>query len=269
MARRRTEGSETTSPKELITRFLGRAASPFLFFVLLIVGWQLIVSLGHVKPFILPDPLSVARALFESKYQWPFQIGVTSLEIVGGFAIAVAVGILLGIAIMWAPLTRRAILPFIILLNTLPKVALAPLFVVWLGYGILPNIFIAFITAFFPVVIGTVAGIEDTDPDMIDLARTWKLSRLKTFVRIQIPNAMPHIFSGVKVASSMAVIGAIVGEFIASTHGLASIIMSAQATLSTDTIFASLVWIAVLGLVLYGAVVLIQQLFMPWANSED
>lgn len=254
-------------PRGYVAKAVGGIVPPFVFFVILVILWQLAITLGHIKPFILPTPLSVVTTLLQSKWHWGDQLFVTSIEVLGGFALSVVVGILLGIAIMWSRLTRRAILPFVVFLNTLPKIALAPLFIVWLGYGIIPNIFIAFITAFFPIVVSTAAGIEDTDPDMINLARLWGLSRWKTFIRIQIPNATPHIFSGVKVASSMAVIGAIIGEFIASTKGLASIIMNAQASLATNAMFAALVWISLLGLALYGIVVLVQRLLMPWANT--
>jgi len=241
---------------------------PILFFVALLGIWQLIISVTDIKSFLLPSPISVLQTLIEPRWQWGRQLLTTSMEISGGFALAVFVGISLGVAITWSSWTRRSILPFLVFLNSLPKIALAPLFIVWLGYGVLPNIFIAFISAFFPIAINTATGITEIEPDMVDLARVWQAPQWKVFVKVKIPYAQPYIFTGLKIATTMAVIGAIVGEFIASSRGLASVIMNAQATLATEAILAALVWIAVLGLALYGLVVLIQWLLMPWLHKK-
>lgn len=241
---------------------------PIVFFAGLLGVWQLIVSVTNIKSFLLPSPISVLQTLTETKWQWGSQLLTTSIEVCGGFALAVFIGIFLGVIITWSNWARRSILPFLVFLNSLPKIAMAPLFIVWLGYGILPNIFIAFITAFFPVVINTAAGITEIEPDMIDLARVWQAPQWKVFIKIKLPYAEPYIFTGIKIATTMAVIGAIVGEFIASSRGLASVIMNAQATLATEAILAALVWISLLGLGLYGLVVLIQWLLMPWSHKN-
>ena len=241
---------------------------PILFSAALLGIWQLIISVTDIKSFLLPSPISVLQTLIEPRWQWGRQLLTTSMEISGGFALAVFVGISLGVAITWSSWTRRSILPFLVFLNSLPKIALAPLFIVWLGYGVLPNIFIAFISAFFPIAINTATGITEIEPDMVDLARVWQAPQWKVFVKVKIPYAQPYIFTGLKIATTMAVIGAIVGEFIASSRGLASVIMNAQATLATEAILAALVWIAVLGLALYGLVVLIQWLLMPWLHKK-
>jgi NitT/TauT family transport system permease protein len=238
----------------------------FLLLVLLVGIWQLIVTITEIKSFLLPSPSLVVAALVDMQWQWGRQILTTLIEILGGFLLADFVGILVGVLIMWSPLTHRSVVPFLVLLNSMPKIALAPLFIIWLGYGVIPNIFIAFITAFFPVAINTATGIGETEADMIHLARVWEVPRWKIFFKIQIPNALPYIFSGIKIAATMAVIGAIVGEFVASTEGLAAVIMNAQAVLVTEAIFASLIWISALGLGLYGLVALVQRLVMPWAD---
>jgi NitT/TauT family transport system permease protein len=250
--------------KEQIRKIL----PPMLFFAGLLGVWQLIVSVTDIKSFLLPSPMSVFEALLNPKWQWGRQLSTTAIEIFGGFALAVFIGIFLGIVITWTNWTRRSILPFLVFLNSLPKIALAPLFIVWLGYGILPNIFIAFISAFFPVVINTAAGITEIEPDMVDLARVWQAPQWKVFLKIKIPNAQPYIFTGIKIATTMAVIGAIVGEFIASSRGLASVIMNAQATLATEAILAALIWISFVGLCLYELVSLIQWFFMPWVHKK-
>lgn len=241
----------------------------FLLLVLLVGIWQLIVTVTGIKSFLLPGPSLVVATLVDMQWQWGKQILTTLIEVLGGFLLADFVGILVGVLIMWSPLMHRSVVPFLVLLNSLPKIALAPLFIIWLGYGVLPNIFIAFISAFFPVAINTATGIGETEPDMINLAKVWEVPRWKIFLKIEIPNALPYIFSGIKIAATMAVIGAIVGEFVASTEGLAAVIMNAQAVLVTEAIFASLIWISALGLGLYGLVVLVQRLVMPWAEIKE
>lgn len=247
-------------------RWICKVLPSFLLLVLLVGIWQLVVTVTNIKSFLLPSPILVAATLVNMELQWGSQILTTLIEVLGGFLCAAFVGILVGVLIMWSRLIRRSVLPFLVFLNSLPKIALAPLFIIWLGYGVLPNIFIAFVSAFFPVAINTATGIGEIEPDMINLAKVWQIPRWKIFLKIRIPNASPYIFSGLKIATTMAVIGAIVGEFIASTRGLASIIMNAQAVLFTEAILASLVWISALGLGLFGLVELVQRLLMPWAN---
>jgi len=251
-----------------IPRWIWNVLDPSLLVVFFVIVWQLITSLGHIKPFILASPKEVVAALMNPKWQWFLQAKVTSIEVVGGFVLAAIVGVLLGMAISASSTLRRAFLPLLVVFNSLPKIAMAPLFIIWIGYGIIPNTVIAFISAFFPVVINTSVGLSEIDPDMVALARSLRVPNWKIFLKIRLPNALPYVFSGLKVSSTLAVIGAIVGEFIASTRGLASIIMSAQGVLATDAILASLLWISAIGLGLYGFVVLLQHLFMPWARSE-
>lgn len=233
-----------------------------------ILVWQLVVSLGKIKPFLLPSPSAVVAALLNPKWQWFSQVGITMVEVFGGFALSAVGGIFAGIMIAWSSVTRNAVLPFLVFLNSLPKIAIAPLFIIWLGYGVLPNIVIAFISAFFPVAINTATGAGEIDADILNFARALGVPKWKVFLKIQLPNALPHIFGGLKVSTTLSVIGAIVGEFIASTKGLAAIIMNAQGVLATDAILASVVWISALGFLLYGFVVLLERLMMPWAEVQ-
>lgn len=243
---------------------------PFIGLLVILIGaWQLLVSITKIQAYLLPSPLMVVQSLGDMKWRWFYQAEATAIEIFGGFILAASIGILLGVIITWAKVLRRAVLPLLVFLNSLPKIALAPLFIIWLGYGIVPNIFIAFTTAFFPVVINTAVGIEEIDPNLINFARTLQVPKWKRFLRIRIPNALPEIFGGLKIASTMAVIGAIVGEFVASSRGLAAVIMNAQGILATEAIFAALIWISALGLGLYGIVVLAEKLFMPWAQVVE
>lgn len=240
---------------------------PFIGLLILLVGlWQILVVITNIQTYLLPSPLKVVRALGDMQWRWFYQAEATSIEIFGGFLLAASVGILLGITITWSNLLRRAILPLLVFLNSLPKIALAPLFIIWLGYGVIPNIVIAFTSAFFPVVINTATGVKEIDPNLVDFAKSLQVPKWKRFLKIRIPNALPQIFAGLKTSSTLAVIGAIVGEFVASSRGLAAVIMQAQGILATEAIFAALVWISALGLGLYGLVALTEKIFMPWTQ---
>src|SRR5687767_15471274 len=163
----------------------------------------------------------------------------------------------------------RTVMPVLVLFNTLPKIALAPLFVLWLGYGVWPNIVIGTTIAFFPMVVNTAIGLASAEPEILDLVRTLRASRWQVFAKIRFPNAVPYIFAGLKLNATMSVIGAIVGEFVASERGLGALIITGGVPLETASIFASLILISILGLVLYGVVVVVERLVAPWAHRED
>lgn len=238
-------------------------------FLVLLAFWQLLVVVFDYPKFILPAPADVVRALSNHvRWQWYAQATVTAIEIFGGFLLAVGLGITLGMLVAWSASTHKLLMPFLVFFNSLPKIAMAPLFIIWLGYGIIPNIWISFFVSFFPVVINTATGVRDIDPEMVDLGRLFNASKVKIFFRIRLPHALPHIFAGLKVASALSVIGAIVGEFIASTRGVAGIIMQAQTMLATEAIFGALIWISAMGLGLFGLVSLFERWLMPWAESR-
>jgi NitT/TauT family transport system permease protein len=173
------------------------------------------------------------------------------------------------VVIVWNGTLMRTIMPVLVLFNTLPKIALAPLFVIWLGYGVWPNIVIGTTIAFFPMVVNTAVGLATAEPEMLELVRSLRASRWQVFMKIRFPNALPYIFTGLKLNATMSVIGAIVGEFVASERGLGALIITGGVTLQTPSIFASLGLISVLGLVLYGIVVAVEQLVAPWAYRAD
>lgn len=238
-------------------------------FIALLGLWQFLVSVLDYPKFILPSPFDVLAALGDSaRWQWCSQAMTTGIEIIGGFFLAAAGGILLGMLVSSSPLLYRLILPFLVFFNSLPKIAMAPLFIIWLGYGVIPNIWISFFVSFFPVVINTATGVQHIDPDMLNLGRLYTSSTIKVFLRIRLPNALPHIFAGLKVASTLAVIGAIIGEFIASTRGVAGIIIQAQTMLATEAIFGALIWISAIGLGLFGFVTLLERWLMPWVETN-
>ena len=246
----------------------GRLPSIILFLGLLAL-WQLASTSLGIREYILPSPAVVARALTSGEIPWAAHAGTTALEIVGAFLLAGVAGVALGVAIAWSPLLAGALVPFLVFVNTLPKVAVAPLFLLWLGYGIFPNMLIGALIGFFPVVINTAVGLTQVDPEMLDLGRVFNAPKWKIFLKIRIPNALPYILSALKITATAAVVGAIVGEFVASQKGLGYVIVTTQSSMNTSVAFAALIWISVVGLVLYGAVVLAARLWAPWAEGID
>jgi NitT/TauT family transport system permease protein len=242
------------------------AIALFAAFILL---WQLAVTFFGVREYLLPSPASVVASMFDRQIDWANHIWVTALAIFGAFLIAAAGGIILGTMIAWSNTISRALMPFLVFVNTLPKVAIAPLFLLWLGYGILPNMLIGALIGFFPVVINTAVGLTQIDQDMLDLGRVFNAPRWKVFAKIRIPNAYPYILSALKVTATAAVVGAIVGEFVASQRGLGYVIITSQSSMNTPLAFGALVWISILGLLLFGAVAAMSRVVAPWAESQE
>ena len=248
--------------------WLGRNLPSIVLFGALLVAWQLAVTVFQTREYILPPPASVLRAFVSGEIPWAAHLWVTTLEVVGAFLLAGAVGVALGIAIAWSALLANALVPFLVFVNTLPKVAVAPLFLLWLGYGIFPNMLIGALIGFFPVVINTAVGLTQVDEEMLDLGRVFGAPKWKVFAKIRIPNAYPYILSALKVTATAAVVGAIVGEFVASQKGLGNVIVTTQTNLNTPVAFVALIWISVVGLAVYGAVVLAARWIAPWADTS-
>jgi NitT/TauT family transport system permease protein len=238
-------------------------------FAVLLAIWQYVTASGAIREYLLPAPLSVWNAFSMGEITWAQHIWATTWEIIGAFVMAGAVGVLLGVAIAWSPLIANALVPFLVFVNTLPKVAIAPLFLIWMGYGIFPNMLMGALIGFFPVVINTAVGLSQVEADMLDLGRVFNAPKWKIFVKIRIPNALPYILSSLKITATAAVVGAIVGEFVASQKGLGYVIVTTQSSMNTSVAFAALIWISAVGLLLYGAVVLAARLWAPWAEGVD
>jgi NitT/TauT family transport system permease protein len=240
-----------------------------LVMIALVVLWQMLVVWLGVKEYILPTPSAAFMELFDPNYRWMENLLATLYAVLGAFVLSAVLGVALAVVVVWNDLLLRTVMPVLVLFNTLPKIALAPLFVVWLGYGIWPNILIGTTIAFFPMVVNTAVGLAAAEPEMLDLVRTLRASRWQVLRKIRFPNAIPYIFVGLKLAATMSVIGALVGEFVASERGLGSLIITGGVTMETASIFASLILISVLGLVLYGLVVAVERMVAPWAHRED
>jgi NitT/TauT family transport system permease protein len=242
--------------------------APVATIVLVFVAWQLAVTGLHVRQVILPSPGEIIEALMNQP-KWFLQEGLyTMATMLTGFALAVVVGILLAILIVEVRLLESTLYALIAALNSVPKVAIAPLFVIWLGTGYGPKIAIAFLIAFFPIVIDSVLGLKSVPKDMLDLASSMRASQLAQFWRIRLPTALPSIFAGMKVGISLALVGTIVGEFVASDHGLGYIILTAQGTFETAQIFAANILLGAAGIVLFWAMTALERRCLPWHASQ-
>jgi NitT/TauT family transport system permease protein len=229
---------------------------------LLVLAWYLFVVLGDVPKFVLPSPTATVQALLVPNYRWVENTLVTGAEIFGGYALAVVIGIGIALLFSWFRRLEMFVMPLLVSLNMIPKVALGPLIIVWFRYGVVPNMMMAFAICFFPVVLTTARGLREVEPDLLDLVRTLKGSRWQIFTKIQLPGALPYIFSGMKVAAILAVAGAIVGEFLGSDRGLGYLMLQVQVTLDTAAMFMAVILITVLGAVLYGIVLGLERLLV-------
>jgi NitT/TauT family transport system permease protein len=217
----------------------------------LLLFWQAIVPLAGLSPFVLPTPWDIGRRLVADSGLLIEHAWYTMFEVVAGFAMAVIIGIPLALAIFyWKPF-ERAIYPVLVGLQTIPKIALAPLLVLYLGYGWGPKISLAFLISFFPIVISTVVGLQSLEKGLVNLVRSMGANGWQTFVKVRLPAALPSVFGGFKVAISLAVIGAIIGEYVAAERGLGYLQLQSNARFDTELNYATVVAISALGVVLY------------------
>jgi NitT/TauT family transport system permease protein len=241
---------------------------PFLLIVLVLVLWDIVIRIFKIPPYLIPTPQKVVAAFGN---EWPRlwrESLVTTYATLGGFAVSILFGIPVALVIAYSRVVESFVYPLLVFSQSIPKVAIAPLFVVWFGFGIVPKIIVAFLLAFFPIVVSTVMGFKSVDPDMIDLAKSMKGSRLKTFLKISLPHALPSIFAGLKVSVTLAVVGAVVGEFVGSNSGIGYLLQIANGNFDLPLMFAGLTLLSLIGVLLFAAVDLVERLMIPWHASQ-
>jgi NitT/TauT family transport system permease protein len=228
-----------------------------------LILWEAATRLLSVPVFLLPPPSIIAAAMHTHAAVLAKESMETTLEIVLGFGLSIAVGVPLALAIFLWPPFARTVYPLLVSSQAVPKVAVAPLFLVWFGFGLLPKVLIAFLVAFFPVVINTAMGLASIEREKIYLAQSMGLGRLATFFKIQLPNALPSIFAGLKISITLAVVGAVVGEFVAGQAGLGYLLLLANGNMDTALLFAGIVALTVLGVVFFALIGLVERLVLP------
>jgi NitT/TauT family transport system permease protein len=230
--------------------------------LVLIAAWYLFVKLGNVPKFVMPSPEDTVKALFDGSYDWWRNIAVTATEIYAGYFLALVVGVALALLFTWSTTLEAFFMPLLVSLNMIPKVALGPLIIVWFKYGVVPNAMMAFSICVFPILLTTARGLREVEPELLDLVKSLQGSRWQVFAKIQLPGALPYIFSGMKVGAILAVAGAIVGEFLGSDKGLGYLMLQVQVTLDTPAMFMAVLIITALGMLLYGFVLLLERLLV-------
>jgi NitT/TauT family transport system permease protein len=246
---------------------IGNVLLPVMVLVTVIVVWAGAVRLFEIPSYLLPGPVEVIqrighdRALF-----WKHGLATLSVIVIG-FMVSVVFGVGLALAVVLNRTVERALMPLIVGSQTIPKIAIAPLFVVWLGFGLEPKIAVTFLIAFFPVVVATIAGLKAVETDMLDLVRSMGASSVQAMLKVQIPTALPQVFSGLKIAITSAVVGAIVAEFVGSDTGLGYLLLTSTATLDGSLVWSALLILVVIGIGLFAAVSRLERAVIPWHVS--
>jgi len=242
---------------------------PVLTVIGTLVAWEVGVRMFGVPGYLLPAPSKIVVSCIDNaglllKHGW-----VTTIEIVLGFLMSIVVGVPLALAIFMSPAFSRSVLPLLVSSQAMPKVAVAPLLLVWFGFGLLPKVLIAFLIAFFPIVISTAVGLASIEPEKIYLARSMGLGAAATFFKIRLPSALPSIFGGLKISITLAVVGAVVGEFVGGDAGLGYLLMVANGNIDTPLLFAGIIALTVQGVVFYVLVELAERLAIPRQTAAN
>ncbi len=226
--------------------------------------WELVVRAAHVPDYLFPAPSAVAAALGSDRGLLASATLVTLREVVLGYLLALALALALAVVLHFSDALRRALLPILVLSQTVPTVLLAPVLAILLGYGITPKLVVVAIVCFFPIVVNAVDGLRSTDSELVQMMRTIHGSRLAIFRRVEAPGALPAIFSGARIAATYAAVGAVFGEWAGSSAGLGFVMLQAQPALLTARIFAAVLILCALALALYALVSLAERLLVPW-----
>lgn len=237
--------------------------------VVVLGAWEVGVSGFRVPSFILPPPSQIIQHLVSARALLLEHTWVTVTEVVIGFLLSVAVGVPLAIGIVYSRIFAKVAYTFIVPLQTVPKVALAPLIVLWFGYGLLPKVLVACLISFFPIVIASVVGFRAIEQEMLYLARSLNASEWQVFLKFRLPRALPNLFGGFKVGIGQAVIGAVVGEFIAAERGLGYLQIVSSSRLETSLLFGSVAVISLVGLLLFSLLAVLERLAMPWYQPAE
>lgn len=235
---------------------------------IVLVLWELVVRVFNISDFLLPLPTNIAERAFIDRSLLLHHLSITMIETVLGFAAAVLIGIVVAIVITTSERSKNLVMPIVIATQLVPKVAIAPLVLLWFGYGITSKVVIAFLIAFFPIVIDMATGLTMVEKELVDLLRSLGAKRWKIFVKAQIPHSLPFLFSGMRIAITLAIIGAIVGEFIGGSQGVGYLIVTSTSELKTELVFACLLVLTAAGFLLFALIGLLERIIVPWSAAE-
>lgn len=248
-------------------RWLVGARRILLSFLVLFLLWEGSVRLLRVPTYLLPPP-SIILSDFLGRWQRVMQNTlITTQEIVAGYLAAVLVSIPLALAIAYSRFMQGTVYPIIVFFQIVPKIAIAPLFIIWFGFGFTPKLLLVFLLSFFPIVVSSIAGFKSVDVEIMDLARSTGASPWMIFRKIRLPSALPSIFTGLKVAAALSATAAVVAEFVASDRGLGYLLLEFNGNLNTSMVFATIIVLSIVGLLVYYAVELLERITIPWHVS--
>ncbi|MBA4095849.1 MAG: ABC transporter [Rhodospirillum sp.] len=250
-----------------VVRWLSRSWLAILFFVLFFGFWELSIGLFEIPPYILNRPSEIVTRGWADIDRLLYYTYVTGLETIIGYAIAIVVAVPLGLAIAFSSFLRRTIYPFFVSVEMVPKIAFAPLFISWLGFGLLPKIIIVFLVCFFPIVLNAILAFGSLPEELTRFCRSTGAGWLKVFLKVRLPAALPQCFVGFKYAALNATVGATIAEFIGSDQGLGFYIQITTGNMRPDLAFAGIFLLTLLGLCLFGLVTLAERLLIPWHIS--
>jgi NitT/TauT family transport system permease protein len=221
-----------------------------------------------IEPYLLPTPGDVLVKFFDQPGVLLSETGTSLLETIEGFLLAIVIGVPIALLIVRSAVLERLVYPLLLMVNSIPKVAVAPLLVVWMGFGQWPKVVMVLLLCFFPIVISTAQGMKSTPTELVELMRSLNATRAQEFFKLRLRYAMPQIFTGLKVAISLAVIGAVIGEFVGATKGLGYVIQQSGASADTTLAFAAIMLLSVMSIILFYGLVLLEHLLLPWAQEK-
>jgi NitT/TauT family transport system permease protein len=236
--------------------------APFVISALILLLWEIVVPWAKIPKLILPTPSEILATMYAKHSLLLSDTVTTMVEVLYGFVLAILVGIPLALGIFYSPIFGKSIYPILVALQTVPKVALAPILVLWFGFGLLPKIAVSFLISVFPIVIATVVGLTTLERDMVHLVRSMGANEFQTFVKIRLPAALPSIFGGLKVAIGLSVVGAVIGEYIAAEGGLGYRQLTANIQFDSALNFGALIAIAICGMATFAAVEAVERVFV-------
>jgi NitT/TauT family transport system permease protein len=249
-------------------KWLRKRGGMIAVFLLLFLLWEYAVWIFGIKEYLLPPPSKVWAEFLKRSDTVFAGAWVTTQEIIGGYLLAIVVSIPLALAVARSRFIEESVYPVVVFLQIIPKIAIAPLFIIWLGFGFMPKLLIVFLLCFFPIVVSSVAGFKSVDPEVMDFAHTTGASSWKMFFKIRLPQALPEIFTGLKVGAALSATAAVVAEFVAADRGLGYLLQQYNGQLETPMVFALIVLLSVIGLIVYYVVELIERLVIPWHVSQ-
>jgi NitT/TauT family transport system permease protein len=249
--------------------WLKRRAAPLIVFAALFALWEGAVHLTGVKEYLLPPPSKVWTEFLKRYDTVMASAWVTTQEIIAGYLLAIVVSIPLALTVAYSRFVETAIYPVVVFLQIIPKIAIAPLFIIWFGFGFTPKLLIVFLLSFFPIVVASIAGFKSIDPEITDFARTTGADEWKMFIKIRLPQALPDIFTGLKVGAALSATAAVVAEFVASDRGLGYLLLQYNGNLETPMVFAVIVLLSLIGLSVYYVVEIVERIAIPWHVSQQ